>query len=187
MEYWAVVWGTVIMGLTGGVLWFENTFMSLIRPEGMYIATTIHYYEAILASLAILVWHFYFVFMNPDIKGMNKAWITGHLTEEEMKHEHPLELEELEKEETKKNKKVRSEDQIAEVNEMISKTVSKEEVSAFTKPVTEKPVVETVPVDSLPDHKTEKEADIKSTENKNSETDKENADKTSAAKSPQKP
>ena len=53
MEYWAVVWGTVIMGLTGGVLWFENTFMSLIRPEGMYIATTIHYYEAILASLAI--------------------------------------------------------------------------------------------------------------------------------------
>jgi hypothetical protein len=28
---------------------------------------------------------------------MNKAWITGTLTREEMEHEHPLELEEIEK------------------------------------------------------------------------------------------
>jgi hypothetical protein len=99
-----------------------------------------------------------------------------------MKHEHPLELEELEKEETEKNKKVRSEDQIAEVNDMISKTVSKEEVSAFTKPV-----IEQEPVDGSPDHKINKEVNLKSSENKNSETDKENADKTSVTKSPQKP
>ena len=95
MEYWAVVWGTVIMGMTGGVLWFENTFLKVIRPEGMYVATLIHYYEAILASLAILIWHFYFVFLNPDIKGMNKAWFTGYLSRHEMEEEHPLELEEI--------------------------------------------------------------------------------------------
>lgn len=97
MEYWAVAWGTIIMGLTGGFLWFENTFLKFIGTSGMDIATAIHYYEAILASLAIVVWHFYFVFLNPDVFPMNKAWFKGTLSREEMEHEHPLELEEIEK------------------------------------------------------------------------------------------
>lgn len=100
MEYWAVVWGTVIMGATGFVLWFKDFFFKYISNTGMDIATAIHYYEAILASLAILVWHFYFIFLNPDVYPMNKAWISGLLTKEEMEKEHPLELEKIE--ETKK-------------------------------------------------------------------------------------
>ncbi len=96
MEYWAVVWGTVIMGGTGTVLWFENTFLKYVGTMGMDVATAIHYYEAILASLAILVWHFYFIFLNPDSFPMNKAWYKGYLTREEMEHEHPLELKRLE-------------------------------------------------------------------------------------------
>ena len=95
MEYWAVVWGTVVMGITGSLLWFENTFLPVISNSGMDIATAIHYYEAILASLAILVWHFYFVIYNPDVYPMNKAWFTGFLTEEEMEKEHPLELDKI--------------------------------------------------------------------------------------------
>lgn len=95
MEYWAVVWGTVIMGGTGMVLWFENTFLKYIGTMGMDIATAIHYYEAILASLAILVWHFYFIFLNPDVYPMNKAWVSGFLTRKQMEHEHPLELEKI--------------------------------------------------------------------------------------------
>lgn len=95
MEYWAVVWGTIVMGITGSLLWFENTFLPIISNSGMDIATAIHYYEAILASLAILVWHFYFVIYNPDVYPMNRAWFTGFLTEEEMEKEHPLELEKI--------------------------------------------------------------------------------------------
>lgn len=95
VEYWAMVWGTIVMGATGSLLWFENTFLPLISNSGMDIATTIHYYEAILASLAIVVWHFYFVIYNPDVYPMNKAWFTGFLSEEEMEKEHPLELEEI--------------------------------------------------------------------------------------------
>ena len=97
MEYWAVAWGTILMGITGGVLWFNDTFLKIIDNTGMDIATAIHYYEAILASLAILVWHFYFVFFNPDVFPMNKAWYKGILTREEMEREHPLELAALEK------------------------------------------------------------------------------------------
>ncbi|MBS1515039.1 MAG: cytochrome b/b6 domain-containing protein [Bacteroidetes bacterium] len=95
-EYWAVVWGTIIMGGTGIVLWFQNKFLPIIHNDGMNIATAIHFYEAILATLAILVWHFYFVFLNPDVVPMNKAWLFGYLTHEEMEKEHPLELEKLE-------------------------------------------------------------------------------------------
>lgn len=97
MEYWAVVWGTVIMGATGFILWFENTFLKIVGTTGMDISTAIHYYEAILASLAILVWHFYFIFLNPDVAPMNQAWSKGYLTREQMEHEHPLELEELDR------------------------------------------------------------------------------------------
>jgi cytochrome b subunit of formate dehydrogenase len=97
IEYWSMVWGTITMSVTGGVLWFENTFLPVISNSGMNIATTIHFYEAILATLAILVWHLYFVIYNPDVYPMNKAWFTGYLTREEMELEHPLELEEIEK------------------------------------------------------------------------------------------
>ncbi|MFA5405676.1 MAG: cytochrome b/b6 domain-containing protein [Ignavibacteria bacterium] len=96
-EYWALVWGNVVMGATGIMLWFENTFLPVISSLGMEIATAIHFYEAILASLAIVAWHFYFVIYNPEVYPLNKAFITGYLTREEMEHEHPLELEEMEK------------------------------------------------------------------------------------------
>ncbi len=106
MEYWAVVWGTVIMGATGFILWFKDFFFKIVGNTGMDIATAIHYYEAVLASLAILVWHFYFVFLNPDVRPMNKAWYSGYLTKEEMEKEHPRELIEItEAEVTEENQK----------------------------------------------------------------------------------
>lgn len=103
MEYWAVVWGMVIMGATGFTLWFNDFFIKYVNNSGMNIATAIHYYEAILASLAIVVWHFYFVFINPEVYPMNKAWFKGFLTREEMEKEHPLELEKMESENIDEN------------------------------------------------------------------------------------
>ncbi|HEX9614304.1 MAG TPA: cytochrome b/b6 domain-containing protein, partial [Bacteroidota bacterium] len=98
-EYWALVWGTIIMALTGIIMWFDNTFMGLLTKLGWDIARTIHFYEAWLATLAIIVWHFYYVMFNPDTYPMNMAWLTGNLTEAEMAEEHPLELERMKKEE----------------------------------------------------------------------------------------
>ncbi len=96
-EYWALVWGTLLMGATGAILWFENTSMGLVTKLGFDISRTIHFYEAILATLAIIVWHFYFVIFNPDIYPMNLAWLTGRMSEKEMLEEHPLELARLKK------------------------------------------------------------------------------------------
>jgi cytochrome b subunit of formate dehydrogenase len=91
-EYWALVWGTAVMALTGFILWFENTFIGLITKLGWDVARLVHFYEAWLATLAIIVWHIYYVIFNPDVYPMNLAWLTGTLSEEEMREEHPLEL-----------------------------------------------------------------------------------------------
>jgi cytochrome b subunit of formate dehydrogenase len=100
-EYWALVWGTIVMAATGVILWFDNTFLGLLTKLGWDIARTIHYYEAWLATLAIIVWHFYFIIFNPDIYPLNLAFWKGTLTEEEMEEEHPLELEAIKRSELK--------------------------------------------------------------------------------------
>lgn len=95
-EYLAIIWGSIIMIATGLVLWFEGFFMKYIPKWGLDVADIIHYYEAILATLAIIVWHFYHVHIKPGASHTNLSWLTGKLTEEEMEEEHPLELEEKE-------------------------------------------------------------------------------------------
>lgn len=91
-EYWALVWGTIVMAVTGMVMWFDNTFLGMITKLGYDISRTVHFYEAWLATLAILVWHFYYVLFNPDTYPMNLTWLKGTITEQEMLEEHPLEL-----------------------------------------------------------------------------------------------
>lgn len=87
-EYWAVVWGTIVMGVTGLMIWYNVTTTRLLPRWWIDIATTIHFYEAILASLAIVVWHFYNIFFDPDIYPMNWAWFDGKISEHYYKHEH---------------------------------------------------------------------------------------------------
>lgn len=98
-DYWAVYWGMIIMCGSGLMLWFENDTMRLFPKYIFDIAKEAHSDEALLATLAIIVWHFYNVHFNPHKFPMNKVWITGRMSEEEMHHEHPLELEEIQRRE----------------------------------------------------------------------------------------
>jgi cytochrome b subunit of formate dehydrogenase len=77
LEYWAVVWGTVIMGVTGFMIWFPVQVSWFLPRWVIDVAVTIHYYEAILACLAILVWHFYHVIFDPDVYPLNWAFWDG--------------------------------------------------------------------------------------------------------------
>jgi cytochrome b subunit of formate dehydrogenase len=77
IEYWAVVWGTVIMAVTGLMLWFPVMVTQTLPRWTIDVALTIHYYEAILACLAILVWHFYHVLFDPAIYPINWAFWDG--------------------------------------------------------------------------------------------------------------
>jgi len=91
MEYWAVIWGTIIMGVTGLMIWFKIDATHFVPRWAVDIALTIHYYEAILACLAILVWHFYHVIFDPDIYPYNSACLNGRVSEQWLEEEHPLE------------------------------------------------------------------------------------------------
>lgn len=95
LEYLGLIWGTLVMTVTGFILWFEVEWLKFFPKWTFDVARTIHFYEAVLATLTIIVWHFYSVIFNPDIYPMSWAWITGDLTEHEMKEEHGLELEKI--------------------------------------------------------------------------------------------
>ena len=90
MEYWAVVWGTIIMGVTGLMIWFKLGTTHWLPRWAVEVATTIHYYEAILACLAILVWHFYSVIFDPDVYPLNRECLDGRVSDEWMEEEHAL-------------------------------------------------------------------------------------------------
>ena len=77
MEYWALVWGSVIMVLTGGVLLRKEWFLKYFSKGILDAISTVHYYEAILACLAIVVWHWYFVMFDPDVYPMKWTWLDG--------------------------------------------------------------------------------------------------------------
>jgi len=92
MEYWAVVWGTMLMGATGLAIWLKIPVTQHLPRWIVVVATTIHYYEALLACLAIVVWHFYHVMFDPDVYPLNTACLDGRISEELQAHEHPLEI-----------------------------------------------------------------------------------------------
>jgi len=90
MEYWAVIWGTIIMGVTGLMVWFKMDVTRFLPRWMVDVALTIHYYEAILACLAIVVWHFYHVIFDPDVYPLNWACWNGKVSEHWYAEEHAL-------------------------------------------------------------------------------------------------
>ncbi len=94
-EYWALVWGTALMAITGIMLWARVSVGNLLAGWWLDAATAVHFYEAVLATLAILVWHFYQVFFDPDVYPMNWAWRDGKMSVEHYKEEHALDTETL--------------------------------------------------------------------------------------------
>jgi len=89
-EYWALVWGMFVMAGTGIMLWAKVIVGNRLPRWWLDIATAIHLYEAILATLAIVVWHFYQVFFDPDVYPMNWAWWDGKMTLHHYREEHGL-------------------------------------------------------------------------------------------------
>jgi cytochrome b subunit of formate dehydrogenase len=87
-EYWALVWGTVVMAITGFILWNPIATTRVLPGEFVPAAKEVHGGEALLAVLAIIVWHMYHV----HVRHFNRSMFTGYLTEKEMLEDHPLEL-----------------------------------------------------------------------------------------------
>jgi cytochrome b subunit of formate dehydrogenase/mono/diheme cytochrome c family protein len=92
LEYWAIVWGTVVMTVTGFMLWNPIATARYLPGQVIPAAKAAHGGEALLAVLAILVWHFYQV----HLRSFNTTIFTGYISREQMAEEHALELAEIE-------------------------------------------------------------------------------------------
>ncbi len=95
MEYWALVWGTFVMASTGVMMWAKVEFGNHLPRWVIDAATAVHFYEAILATLAILVWHFFMIIFDPEVYPMNWAWYDGKVSYDFYQAEHPLDVETL--------------------------------------------------------------------------------------------
>lgn len=92
-EYLAVGWGSVVMIATGALLWAPHISLMLVPKWVMDVAFVIHSWEAILAFLAIIIWHMYNVHYDPSVFPMSKVWLTGRIGLHEFREKHPLEYE----------------------------------------------------------------------------------------------
>ncbi len=126
-EYWALIWGTGVMGLTGFVLWFPTLVGDWAPIWFIKVCEIIHFYEAILASLAILVWHWFFVIFHPGEYPMSFVWVDGKMNLHHYRHHHEKEFRKIAKEwsEIKVNK--RKADDLSHFSKLFFDTLKKNE------------------------------------------------------------
>lgn len=89
LEYWAFLWGTVIMAVSGFLLWFNNFVLREFPKWVTDAATAVHWYEALLATFSILIWHFYLVIFDPSVYPMDTAWLDGKISADHYRHARP--------------------------------------------------------------------------------------------------
>ncbi len=91
MEYWTGWIGNIIITFTGFFLWFEQYFPKFFLD----VSILVHTMEAILASSAIMVWHFYEVHLKPGKFPMSRIWLDGKISAHELEEEHPLQYQRI--------------------------------------------------------------------------------------------
>jgi formate dehydrogenase gamma subunit len=89
VEYWAFLWGTVVMTVSGLLLWFNDFTLRYLPKWVSDAATAVHYYEALLATFSILLWHFYMVIFDPLVYPMDTAWLDGKVPADHYLHSRP--------------------------------------------------------------------------------------------------
>jgi len=109
-EYWALIWGIFVMASTGLMIWFKMLIGDRIPGWWIDVAIAIHWYEALLATLAIIVWHLYAVIFDPEVYPMNWAWFDGKMSVEHYEHEHSLDTLAIERAEEAANETASVED-----------------------------------------------------------------------------
>ena len=89
--------------VTGLIMLFPFQAMEVIPYAYVHLSTIVHTDEALLATLFIFIVHWWNVHYSPEVFPMSKAWLTGNLSEKQMKHEHALEYEEVMRQMNEKN------------------------------------------------------------------------------------
>lgn len=98
-QYNGVVVGSVLMIVTGLLLWFENVSMAVLPKWAIDLTFIVHGYDGVLAFIVLFLWHLYNVHLNPRVFPMDKVWLTGRISLRELKERHYLQYLEMQQEE----------------------------------------------------------------------------------------
>ncbi len=88
-EYWAVLWGTIVLAITGLILAVPEWSTRYIEGWGLNIALWIHRIEAGLAMLDIFLVHYLIVHMRRQIFPMDRTMLSGDADYKVIAHEKP--------------------------------------------------------------------------------------------------
>jgi formate dehydrogenase gamma subunit len=91
-EYWGILSGSIIMAMTGVILWFPAFVTRFLPGEIIPAAKALHTNEAMLIVLLVALWHIYNALFSPEVFPMDTSIVTGYISRERMEREHPLEL-----------------------------------------------------------------------------------------------
>jgi len=140
IEYWALIWGTLVMGLTGFVLWFPTIVGNWAPVWFIKVSEIVHFYEAILATLAILIWHWFFVIFHPKEYPVSFACINGQMTIVHFKEEHKLRFKKIMQEWYEVKAGTRTEKQMSHYSKLFIDAIKKGgiDVDEFFKAESEK-------------------------------------------------
>ncbi|MCL4558356.1 MAG: cytochrome b/b6 domain-containing protein [Deltaproteobacteria bacterium] len=104
LQYWGVVIGTMIMVITGIVLWFVNQSMAVLPKWAIDVTMLIHGWDGVMIFIVLFLFHLYNVHLNPEVFPMSKTWIDGKISIDRLKHEHKLEYDRLLQDKEDENK-----------------------------------------------------------------------------------
>ncbi len=94
-DYVAEVGGSMIIGISGLMLWFPEAFATVVPGWMFNVATLVHGYEALLAIGFIFTIHFFNAHLRLEKFPVDDVMFSGSLPEEEFKEERRAEYERL--------------------------------------------------------------------------------------------
>jgi thiosulfate reductase cytochrome b subunit len=94
-DYLAVFWGVGIIGFSGLTLWFPEFFSNFLPGWVFNVSIILHSDEALLAAGFIFTIHFFNTHLRPEKFPLDHVIFTGRMSEEEFRHERPLEYERM--------------------------------------------------------------------------------------------
>ena len=83
----AVFWGVAIIGMSGLIMWFPESFTIFLPGWIINVALIVHSDEALLAAGFIFTFHFFNVHFRPDKFPMDRVMFSGRITKSELLNE----------------------------------------------------------------------------------------------------
>jgi cytochrome b subunit of formate dehydrogenase len=94
-DYWGEIWGVIVIGGTGLMLWMPMLFTRWLPGWVLNCAVVVHSIEALLAASIIFLVHFFNTHLRPDKFPIDLVMMTGQMSETEFKEERAEQYERL--------------------------------------------------------------------------------------------